>query len=53
VAGLELVGLAHVDEDGAVPVPGVRRGPHLGGVDLVDAALDLPDDLGSGGHGGS
>ena len=44
VAAVPLLGLAHVDQRD--PVPEVLG--DLGGVDLADLLLDLPDDLGSG-----
>ena len=44
VAPVPLVGLAHVDEDDPVP----EMLGHLGRIDLLHLALDLPDDLGSG-----
>ena len=44
VAGRELVGLAHVDDDRAV----AELALDVGGVDLVDLGADLLDDLGPG-----
>jgi len=45
VARLELLGLAHVDDDRAV----AQLALDVGGVDLVDLATDVADDLRSGG----
>ena len=44
VAGVPLVGLAHVEQHDAVAVAS-RVGLDLGGVDLLDLAADLADDL--------
>jgi hypothetical protein len=45
VPGAPLLGLAHVDDDGAVG----HLVADLGGIDLVDPALDLAKNFGSGG----
>ena len=48
LALLDLLGLAHVDDHGAVAEDGLD----VGRVDLVDLALDLADELGArGAHG--
>jgi hypothetical protein len=43
VAGAPLLGLAHVDHDGAVG----DLLAHFGGIDLFDPALDIAENFGS------